>query len=110
MLVLETTFPSASNTTCSIGIDIGEGLGVQLTRVRYFPNPAWNVAYAFIKGGVVQVSDDNITWSDVATMNGISATIDETVHAGWNSFMITNTSTFRYVRFVHDQKSKCMLS
>lgn len=86
-----------------MGIDIGQNLGVQLTRIRYFPNPSWSIAYQFIKGGMIQVSNDNSTWTTIAT-------IDQTVHAGWNSFMISNTNIYRYVRFLHSSVSKCNLA
>ena len=78
-------------------------MGVQLTRIRYFPNPTWNIAYQFIKGAVFQVSNDNSSWITIAT-------VDQTVHAGWNSFMITNNNIFRYVRFSHTSKSKCNIA
>lgn len=74
-----------------------------MTRVRYFPNPAWNISYQFIKGATVQVSNNNSTWTTIAT-------VDQTVHAGWNSFMINDNNTYRYVRFSHDSKSKCNIA
>ena len=97
------TMYNSNNTACSVGIDIGKGLGVQLTRVRYFPNPSWNIAYQFIKGATIKVSNDNITYTTIAT-------VDQTVHAGWNSFMISNVNIFRYVRFSHTSQSKCNLA
>ncbi len=97
------TMYSSNKTSCNVGIDIGANLGVQLTRIRYFPNPSWNIAYQFIKGAQIQVSNDNTTWTTIAT-------VDQTVHAGWNSFMITNTNIFRYIRFLHDSKSKCNIA
>lgn len=74
-----------------------------MTRVRYFPNPSWNIAYQYIKGGKFQVSNDNSSWTTIAT-------VDQTVHAGWNSFMIKNPNIYRYIRFVHDSTSKCKLA
>jgi hypothetical protein len=97
------TVYNSNNTQCSFGVDIGQKLGVQLTRVRYFPNSSWAITYQFIKGAQIQVSNDNSTWTTIAT-------VDQTVHAGWNSFMISNTNIFRYVRFLHDSKSKCNLA
>jgi hypothetical protein len=78
-------------------------LGVQISRIRYFPNPNWNVAYQYIKGAQVQVSNDNSTWVTIAT-------VDQTVHAGWNSFMIADTNIYRYIKFVHGAVSKCQVS
>jgi hypothetical protein len=74
-----------------------------LTRIRYFPNPSWNIAYQFIKGAVIQVSNDNTTWTTIAT-------VDQTVHAGWNSFMISDVNIYRYVRFQHNTNSKCNIA
>jgi hypothetical protein len=76
---------------------------VQITRLRIFPNPAWQVAYKYILGASIQVSNDNITWSTLAT-------VDQTIHAGWNSYMITNTNTFRYVKFAHTSVSMCQIA
>jgi hypothetical protein len=49
------------------------------------------------------VSNDNTTWNTIAT-------VDQTVHAGWNSFMISDTNIYRYVRFSHTSKSKCNIA
>lgn len=97
------TIYNSNNTSCDVGIDIGQNLGVQLTRIRYFPNPYWSIAYQYIKGAVIQVSNDNSTWTTIAT-------VDQTVHAGWNSFMISDTNIYRYVRFQHNSMSKCNIA
>ncbi len=98
-----TTYVSSSASTCFVGVDIGSNLGVQITRIRYFPNPFWNIASLFLQGATVEVSNDNSTWSTIAT-------VDQTVHAGWNSFIIKNSNIFRYVRFSHNNQSKCNIS
>lgn len=97
------TIYGSNNAVCSVGVDIGVNLGVQITRIRYFPNPQWNIAYQYIKGANIQVSNDNTTWTTIAT-------VDQTVHAGWNSFMISNTNIYRYVRFLHSSLSKCNIA
>jgi hypothetical protein len=88
---------------CSIGIDIGQDLGVSLTRIRYFPTTAWVIASNFIQGALFQVSNDNSTWTTIST-------IDSLVHAGWNIIMPENKAPYRYVRFSHDSTSKCRLA
>ena len=35
------TMYDSLNNICFIGVDIGIGLGVLLTRIRYFPNNNW---------------------------------------------------------------------
>jgi hypothetical protein len=97
------TIYNSNNVACNVGVDIGTNLGVQLTRIRYFPNPYWNIAYQYIKGALIQVSNDNTTWTTIAT-------VDQTVHAGWNSFMISDTNIYRYVRFSHTNQSKCNIA
>jgi hypothetical protein len=38
------------------------------------------------------------------------ASIDQTVHSGWNTFKSKTSTPFRYVRFSHNQSSKCSLA
>ena len=85
------------NSPCSLGIDIGANLGIQLTRIRYFPNSTWNVASSYIKDAIFEVSNDNITYTNIGT-------VDQNVHAGWNSIMISDQNIYRYVRFSHTDK------
>lgn len=93
----------SSNSACNVGIDLGENRGVQLTRIRYFPNYKWQVASTYIQGGTFQVSNDKTTWKTLGT-------IDQTVHAGWNSIMIGDKGVYRYVSFNHTSTSKCNLA
>jgi len=98
-----TTIYNSSNLACSVGVDIGESIGLQLTRVRYFPNPSWPIASEMIKGALIEVSNDNSTWKTLGT-------VDQSVHAGWNSKMITDTTIYRYVRFSHTNQSQCNIA
>jgi hypothetical protein len=93
----------SNSAVCNVGIDLGENSGVQLTRIRYFPNYKWQIASTYIQGGTFQVSNDKTTWTTLGT-------IDQTVHAGWNSIMITDKGVYRYVRFNHSIASKCNLA
>lgn len=79
-------------------------MGIQLTRIRYFPNSTWNVASSYIKDAIFEVSNDNITYTNIGT-------VDQNVHAGWNSIMINDQNIYRYVRFSHtDGASYCSLA
>jgi hypothetical protein len=57
----------------------------------------------FLQGANIEVSNDNSIWTTIAT-------VDQTVHAGWNSFIIKNTDLFRYVRLSHNNVSRCNIS
>ncbi len=92
----------SANATCYIGVDFG--IGVQISKITYFPNPNWDIASKYIKGGVFEASIDNSTWT-------LLATIDQTVHAGWNSFMINNNyNLYKHFRFRHTSDSGCKLA
>lgn len=93
----------SKNNVCNVGIDLGENRGVQLTRIRYFPHYKWAIASNYIQGGTFQVSNDKLTWTTLGT-------IDTTVHAGWNTIMITDKNVYRYLSFNHTITSKCNLA
>jgi hypothetical protein len=95
-----TTMYDSANNDCELGVDMGENLAVLLTRIRYFPNYKWPISSLMIKGGKFQGSVDNGTWVDLAS-------VDSTVHAGWNSIMLDTTAIYRYIKFVHTGKSRC---
>ncbi len=98
-----TTVYNSTNAACSVGIDIGANIGVQLTRIRYFPNPTWKIAADYIKGAVIEVSNDNTTWTKLGSA-------DQSVHSGWNSIMVTDPKVYRYVKFSHTSKSGCSIA
>lgn len=52
----------SGNSDCHFGVDIGQGLGVRLTRIRYFPNINWQIASSYMKGGQFKGSNDNSVW------------------------------------------------
>lgn len=47
-----TYYSSSSNSTCFIGIDIGEGKLANLQRIRYFPYYKWIIAANYLTGGI----------------------------------------------------------
>ena len=100
---LGTTYSSTSSSACFIGADIGAGLVLQLTRVRFFPNSKWLIASNYLLGATLEGSNDNSAWTTLAT-------VDSTVHSGWNIVPISSKSKYRYVRFAHTSVSKCSLA
>lgn len=100
---LGTIYSSTSSSACFIGADVGSGLVVQLTRVRFFPNSRWLIASNYIIGATLEGSNDNSVWTNLAT-------VDSTVHSGWNIVPISSSNKYRYVRFAHTSVSKCSLA
>jgi len=100
---IEYTNYESNNSQCAIGIDIGAALGLSITRIRFFPNVAWNIASNYLKDAQFQVSNDNSTWTNISN-------IDSMVHAGWNIIIPSDQTPYRYIRFNHNSTSKCMLA
>jgi hypothetical protein len=101
---LLSTIYSSSTATCYVGVDFGEYLRADITRIRYFPNRSWRAANAYILGATITASNDGTTWSTLFT-------VDSSVHTGWNIWRPSAalTTTYRYVRFEHNSTSKCQL-
>ena len=97
------TIYNSTNAVCEIGVDMGANIGIYMTRIRYFPNPLWTIASNYIMGGKFQASNDNSTWTDIAT-------IDQTAHAGWNTLMVLDQNVYQYVKFVHTDVSGCQIA
>lgn len=100
---LGTVYSSTSSGNCFIGADVGAGLTLALTRVRFFPNSRWIIASNYLLGATIDASNDGTNWVTLAT-------IDSTVHSGWNIVPISTTNDYRYVRFAHNAKSQCSLA
>lgn len=47
---LGTVYNSASSGACFIGADVGAGMTLHLTRVRFFPNSRWTIASNYLLG------------------------------------------------------------
>lgn len=99
------TYYSSSNSGCYIGLDVGEKRLVNINRIRYFPYHAWNIVSNYLKGAIFEGSVDGITYIKLGE-------VDQAVHAGWNSFLVTSTSTqnYRFVRLIHNTTSNCKLA
>ena len=97
------TVYSSSSTICYIGIDTGSEMVLNLTRIRFFPNSNWLIASDYFVGATLEASIDGINYNTLAT-------IDSTVHSGWNIHPFALTTHYRYVRFAHNSNSRCKLA
>ena len=98
------SFYSSSNSECWVGIDVGENKKVLINRIRYFPYNKWTIAASYIKDAEIEASNDGTNYDSITT-------VDQTVHAGWNSFMPDSLSTaYRYIRIRHDSRSECKVA
>jgi hypothetical protein len=95
-----TTHYGSTNSVCWLGFDAGQGAQLMVNRVRLFPNLEWANVGKMILFSKVEGSNDMSTWSTIAT-------IDQTIHSGWNFLKSTSTATYRYVRFIHNSTSQC---
>ena len=77
---------------------------MNINRIRYFPYQLWEIASNYIKGAVIEASVDGSTYTELLT-------VDQTVHAGWNSFMPSSSSnSYRYIRLRHNEMSMCKVA
>lgn len=76
---------------------------VDITRIRYFPYYKWTIAAKYIKGAVFEGSNDGTAYTPIGS-------VDQTVHAGWNSIQVTSSTNYRYIRMKHTSLSGCKLS
>ena len=100
---VQSSFYSSTAAVCYIGLDAGAGKVINIRRVRYFPYYKWAVAAKFIKGAVIEGSNDGSSFT-------VLATVDQTVHSGWNSIKITTSNNYRFIRLRHTSTSGCKLS
>lgn len=102
---LQSTVYSSSAATCFVGVDFGDYLRVNISRVRFFPYRGWRSAGSYLLGANITASVDGTTWTNLYT-------IDSTVHTGWNIWRPNPVlaTAYRYVRFEHNSTSKCQLA
>lgn len=98
-----TTYSSTSGSACYLGIDVGSSLLLNLNRIRFFPYSRWTIASNYLLGATIEASTDGVQYDVIAT-------VDATVHSGWNVLSFDLTQNYRYIKFVHNQISKCMLA
>jgi|LakMenEpi03Aug12_release.lakeMendotaPanAssembly.Ray.scaffolds.fasta_scaffold4885141_1 hypothetical protein len=53
---------SSTNALCFVGIDIGENLLLEVSRIRYFPYAKWSVAAKYLLEAKFEGSNDNSSW------------------------------------------------
>jgi hypothetical protein len=102
---LQSTYYSSSGATCYVGLDFGQYLKADVSRIRYFPLRDWRSAGTYLIGSTFKASVDNVTWDTLYT-------VDSTVHTGWNIWRPQSplATYYRYVRFEHNSTSACKLA
>ena len=43
---------SSPNSSCYVGIDVGENTVVDVNKIRFIPNPQWHIAGEFLDGAI----------------------------------------------------------
>lgn len=74
-----------------------------MSRIRFFSNFDWDNTAKKILGATFEGSNNGNNWT-------ILATVDQTVHSGWNTLVSTITTPYRYVRFSHTSESQCSIA
>jgi hypothetical protein len=100
---LSTTYYSSPNATCWIGIDFGTASSASISRMRVFPNLNWVNTASKILDATFEGSNDGNNWNTLAT-------VDQTIHSGWNTLASSRTTPYRYIRFSHTNVSKCNIA
>jgi hypothetical protein len=100
---LHGTVYSSLASACFIGIDVGPALWLNLTRIRLFPNSQWFIVADYLLGATIEASTDGSHYD-------VLATIDSTIHTGWNILSFSLGQNYRYFRFAHTSASRCQLA
>jgi hypothetical protein len=100
---LTSTFYGSTNTLCWLGIDAGSGAQVLASRIRVFPNIGWLNVGKKILHATFEGSNDKASWTTLAT-------VDQTIHSGWNVLATSGSTAFRYIRFSHNSTSQCNIA
>ena len=78
-------------------------MAVSVSRIRLFPNFNWENVGKKILHATIQGSNDMTSWNTLAT-------IDQTIHSGWNVIKSVDTTPYRYIRFHHNSTSQCNIA
>lgn len=100
---VHSTYYTSNSASCYIGIDSGPNTLINIKRIRYFPYNKWVIAAQFIKDAIFEASVDGTSYTQIGV-------VDQTVHAGWNSFLVNTNTNYRYVRMRHTNVSQCRLA
>lgn len=87
-----------------MGINFGANAYVDITEIRYVPNPAWAVAAMKLDGAVFEGSNDGTTYTQIFAIDTAQ------VHSGWNVWQKVSSLQYQYVRFKHTSTSACQLA
>ena len=82
---------------------MGEGRQSKIKKVKFFPSQDWTITSEYIQGAVIEGSTDGSFYTEIGT-------VDQTVHAGWNSIMPDISTHYRFIRMRHTNDSECMLA
>lgn len=100
---LTNTNYGSSNAECWLGVDSGTGLATSVGRIRIFPNFNWENVGRKILHATIEGSNDMSSWMTLAT-------VDQTIHSGWNVIKSDDTTPYRYIRFHHNSTSQCNIA
>ncbi len=92
-----TSFDGPTADGCWVGRDLGAGIAKRLTKIRFYPRGE-NLAYR-MNGGIFQGSNDGVSWTDVYTI------VSNPAENAWTSVNITNTTSWRYMRYMSPTQS-----
>lgn len=83
------------------GIDLGAGNEKQISKIRFYPRAGEEYFVQRMVGGKFQGSN---TGNDTGYVDLFTIT---TALAGWNEVTLTNTTRYRYVRYLSPAESYC---
>ncbi|QYR19338.1 putative Ig domain-containing protein [Paenibacillus sp. sptzw28] len=83
------TYTDTTANPSWILVDLGADNARSIGSVKFYPRTNF---VSRVKGSIIQGSNDGMAWTDLYTINGITA-------AAWNTASITNATAFNYLRF-----------
>lgn len=98
-----TSYYYSGNPQCWVGIDFGTLFAANVSRIRFYPTYYWSNAASYMLGAQFQGSNDKTNWTNIST-------IDSSVHTGWNIILPKTNTPFRYLRYLHNSTSQCLIS
>ncbi len=101
---LNTYYDAANETGDWVGLDLGAGSNLVVTKVRYCPRTGFA---GRMNGGQIQASSTADFSSDVVTLFTINATPPEGV---LTTQLISNNTAYRYVRYLGPTNGSCNLA
>lgn len=98
---INTFFDYASANGGYTGIDLGAGNEKEISKIRFYPRAGEEYFVLRMVGGKFQGSN---TGNDTGYVDLFTIT---TALAGWNEVALTNTTRYRYVRYLSPAESYC---